>query len=258
MPLSVGMFPHLFQHWLTARSAKTLPADGDRPPDLHHDRLGALRPDRACGPRPLRRTAKAPPAPTPTRCSPNGRRPGPLSRCSPACSPPAILAAIMSSLDSQFMCLGTMFTNDIVVHACREGPVQRRPEDPDRPRLHRGDRRHHLRALACCEHRQRLRPRGVVLQRLCEPVPAGPRRASTGGGVTGRARSPRVLVTAVVWCGSVLPDIIARSGQDRRPCSSPRHDARRAHHRRLGSDAGRRLARHPETLGENIGILAER
>ena len=28
-----------------------------------------------------------------------------------------ILAAIMSSLDSQFMCLGTMFTHDIVLHA---------------------------------------------------------------------------------------------------------------------------------------------
>ena len=27
-----------------------------------------------------------------------------------------VLAAIMSSLDSQFLCLGTMFTNDIVLH----------------------------------------------------------------------------------------------------------------------------------------------
>jgi len=27
-----------------------------------------------------------------------------------------ILAAIMSSLDSQFLCLGTMFTNDVVLH----------------------------------------------------------------------------------------------------------------------------------------------
>ena len=29
-----------------------------------------------------------------------------------------ILAAIMSSLDSQFLCLGTMFTNDIVLERC--------------------------------------------------------------------------------------------------------------------------------------------
>jgi len=27
-----------------------------------------------------------------------------------------VLAAIMSSMDSQFLCLGTVFTNDIVVH----------------------------------------------------------------------------------------------------------------------------------------------
>ncbi|MFI4876121.1 MAG: sodium:solute symporter family protein, partial [Blastopirellula sp. JB062] len=27
-----------------------------------------------------------------------------------------VLAAIMSSLDSQFLCVGTIFTNDIVVH----------------------------------------------------------------------------------------------------------------------------------------------
>ena len=27
-----------------------------------------------------------------------------------------VLAAIMSSLDSQFLCLGTIFTNDIVIH----------------------------------------------------------------------------------------------------------------------------------------------
>jgi SSS family solute:Na+ symporter len=31
-----------------------------------------------------------------------------------------ILAAIMSSLDSQFLCLGTMFTNDIVLHSVRK------------------------------------------------------------------------------------------------------------------------------------------
>jgi SSS family solute:Na+ symporter len=31
-----------------------------------------------------------------------------------------VLAAIMSSLDSQFLCLGTMFTNDIVIHRAGE------------------------------------------------------------------------------------------------------------------------------------------
>jgi SSS family solute:Na+ symporter len=31
-----------------------------------------------------------------------------------------VLAAIMSSLDSQFLCLGTMFTNDIVLHGSKK------------------------------------------------------------------------------------------------------------------------------------------
>jgi len=31
-----------------------------------------------------------------------------------------VLAAIMSSLDSQFLCLGTIFTNDIVIHRAGE------------------------------------------------------------------------------------------------------------------------------------------
>ena len=31
-----------------------------------------------------------------------------------------ILAAIMSSLDSQFLCLGTMFTNDVVLHNAKK------------------------------------------------------------------------------------------------------------------------------------------
>ena len=44
-----------------------------------------------------------------------------------------ILAAIMSSLDSQFFCLGTMFTNDIVTHYFGEA----RFDDRDRVRLAR-------------------------------------------------------------------------------------------------------------------------
>jgi len=37
-----------------------------------------------------------------------------------------ILAAIMSSLDSQFLCLGTMFTNDIVIHKLGSGKLSDR------------------------------------------------------------------------------------------------------------------------------------
>lgn len=109
IPLSVGMFPHLFQHWLTARSSDSfkapvvlhpllillvwLPcvlmgvwASGalDLPPQKANAVLGILV----------------------------ARFTGPwMSGVVTA----GVLAAIMSSLDSQFMCLGTMFTNDVAL-----------------------------------------------------------------------------------------------------------------------------------------------
>ena len=115
IPLSVGMFPHLFQHWLTARSANTfkltlimhpicimivwvpcvligvwasglLPA-GMPPPTILSNMLKIL--------------------------IDNPVLTGFLTA--------GVLAAIMSSLDSQFLCLGTIFTNDIVLHGAEEG-----------------------------------------------------------------------------------------------------------------------------------------
>ncbi len=123
VPLSVGMFPHLFQHWLTARSAATFKASVvlhpvlialvwvptvllgvwatgvvDLPPDKANAVLGIV-----------------------------------VARLStPAMSglvTAGILAAIMSSLDSQFMCLGTMFTQDVVLarrDAAREAMADKR------------------------------------------------------------------------------------------------------------------------------------
>ncbi len=107
--LSVGMFPHIFQHWLTARSADTfklsvvahpllvaavwLPcvligiwAAGQLnvPPEKANAVLGIM-------------AAKFT---TPWMS-------GILTA--------GVLAAIMSSLDSQFLCLGTMFTHDVVL-----------------------------------------------------------------------------------------------------------------------------------------------
>ncbi len=111
VPLSVGMFPHLFQHWLTARSAKSfrltavahpifimivwvpciligiwaagmgMEAPGGNPNAILPKMVGSLLKD-----------------PYLTGLLTAG-----------------ILAAIMSSLDSQFVCLGTMFTHDIVL-----------------------------------------------------------------------------------------------------------------------------------------------
>ena len=116
IPLSAGTFPHLFQHWLTAKSANTfkLPVivhplfimivwvpcvlvgvwatsavvDGNSvvPADLANENrvLGIMVSEYS------------------------GEL---LSGLLTA----GILAAIMSSLDSQFLCLGTMFTEDIVM-----------------------------------------------------------------------------------------------------------------------------------------------
>jgi SSS family solute:Na+ symporter len=112
IPLSVGMFPHLFQHWLTAKSAKSFKLTVVAHPIFimivwvpciligiwAAAHIGPLGPGQ----------------------SPNsilGRMVEGLVH-SPVLSglvAAGVLAAIMSSLDSQFMCLGTMFTRDIVV-----------------------------------------------------------------------------------------------------------------------------------------------
>lgn len=110
IPLSVGMFPHLFQHWLTARSAKSFRltviahpicimivwvpcvligiwATGQLPPDTNPGAVLAIMVSKLIGNPVIVGLVTA-----------------------------GILAAIMSSLDSQFLCLGTIFTNDIVLH----------------------------------------------------------------------------------------------------------------------------------------------
>jgi SSS family solute:Na+ symporter len=111
VPLSVGMFPHLFQHWLTAKSAKTF-----RLSVVFHPifimivwvpciLIGTW----ATGMQDFR-----PPSPNATlavmvtKLVHDPVITGLLTA--------GILAAIMSSLDSQFVCLGTMFTHDIVLH----------------------------------------------------------------------------------------------------------------------------------------------
>ena len=128
IPLSVGMFPHLFQHWLTAKSAKSFrltviahplciaivwvpcvliglwatgafsPVGSDAWPAPAKGILGGL-PDSSVG-AVLSVTLKF--------LVQNPIIVGLVTA--------GILAAIMSSLDSQFLCLGTIFTNDIVLH----------------------------------------------------------------------------------------------------------------------------------------------
>ncbi|MEM7014957.1 MAG: sodium:solute symporter family protein [Verrucomicrobiota bacterium] len=111
IPLSVGMFPHLFQHWLTAKSAKSF-----RLTVIAHPLcimivwvpcvlIGAW----STGLLPW----GLPPAAVLSNMMSNLVGNPFLTGLLIA----GVLAAIMSSLDSQFLCLGTIFTNDIVLHA---------------------------------------------------------------------------------------------------------------------------------------------
>lgn len=114
IPLSIGMFPHVFQHWLTARSAASF-----KPLLVLHPlcmllvwlpcvligvwATSAVMPDGSA--------VVAPGSPVNSELAIMVQRlttpilGGILGA--------GILAAIMSSLDSQFLAIGSMFTNDI-------------------------------------------------------------------------------------------------------------------------------------------------
>jgi SSS family solute:Na+ symporter len=109
IPLSVGMFPHLFQHWLTAKSARSFRLTVVAHPVFI---MIVWVPCILIG---IWAAAHLGAGTNPNAVL--GRMVGQLVH-SPILSGlvgAGVLAAIMSSLDSQFMCLGTMFTNDIVV-----------------------------------------------------------------------------------------------------------------------------------------------
>lgn len=110
VPLSVGMFPHIFQHWLTARSAASF-----KLPVIVHP-LFIMIVWVPCvlvgvwGSSDLIDITSPPNTELAFMVSQlAGHVLGGFLTA-------GILAAIMSSLDSQFLCLGTMFTEDIVVH----------------------------------------------------------------------------------------------------------------------------------------------
>lgn len=113
IPLSAGMFPHLFQHWLSARSARAF-----RLTMIAHP-ICILIVWLPCVLIGTWATGILEPLETNKVASVLGTMLG-LLVGSPILSgllTAGILAAIMSSLDSQFLCLGTLFTNDIVLHA---------------------------------------------------------------------------------------------------------------------------------------------
>jgi SSS family solute:Na+ symporter len=110
IPLSVGMFPHLFQHWLTAKSAKAFKLTVIAHPICI---MIVWVPCVLIG---LWATGKLPEN-TPSAAV-LAKTVGILVKDPVIVGlvTAGILAAIMSSLDSQFLCLGTMFTNDVVLH----------------------------------------------------------------------------------------------------------------------------------------------
>ena len=109
IPLSVGMFPHLFQHWLTARSAKSF-----RLTVIAHP-ICIMIVWVPCVLIGLWATGKLPEGTSGGAVL--AKMVGILVKDPIVVGlvTAGILAAIMSSLDSQFLCLGTMFTNDVVL-----------------------------------------------------------------------------------------------------------------------------------------------
>ncbi|TWT58768.1 Sodium/proline symporter [Thalassoglobus neptunius] len=119
IPLSVGMFPHLFQHWLTAKSANSF-----KLPVVAHPIFIAIVwvPCVLVG---VWATSASMPGNAnvplvPSHFNPNGVLAYMVGQLTgdvlSGFLTAGILAAIMSSLDSQFLCIGTMFTEDIAIH----------------------------------------------------------------------------------------------------------------------------------------------
>ncbi len=114
VPLSVGMFPHLFQHWLTAKSA----ASFKLPVVMHPIFIMIVWvPCVLIGAWAAGDLVTVPPS---VAENPNAVLPFMVNQLKiPALAgllTAGVLAAIMSSLDSQFLCVGTMFTEDVLVH----------------------------------------------------------------------------------------------------------------------------------------------
>lgn len=110
VPFSIGMFPHIFQHWLTARDANAF-----KLPIIVHPLFVMIvwAPCVLIG-----MWASAPTAGIPETLPDKAILGFLVSHHSTeilsGLLTAGVLAAIMSSLDSQFLCLGTMFTKDVL------------------------------------------------------------------------------------------------------------------------------------------------
>ncbi len=111
IPLSVGMFPHIFMHWLTARSARTF-----RYPIMFYPLCVAV----VWIPSVLLGVLGSVDFPGLQGAAANSILVKMIEHYAPdllaGLLAAGVFAAIMSSLDSQVLSLGTMFTQDIVRH----------------------------------------------------------------------------------------------------------------------------------------------
>lgn len=132
IPLSVGMFPHVFQHWMTARSTGSFKLAVVFHPIFI---LIVWAPCVLVG---AWAAGALMPADPPLPMTPGGAvdankilpflvktQTGPILGGFLAAG---ILAAIMSSLDSQFLCIGTIFNNDVVTHYLGKGRLSDRQQ----------------------------------------------------------------------------------------------------------------------------------
>ena len=112
IPLSVGMFPHLFQHWLTAKNANAFKLTVVAHP------LFIMIVWAPCILLGIWGTTQLAALSQSVHDDPNLALPVMVQKFSSdlmgGLLTAGVLAAIMSSLDSQFLCLGTMFTEDVV------------------------------------------------------------------------------------------------------------------------------------------------
>lgn len=117
IPLSVGMFPHLFQHWLTARSANTFKLTV-----VAHPLFIAILwvPCVLIGVWATAAVMADGSPVVPVQSPPNMILPLMVGKLTTPIVAgvlgAGILAAIMSSLDSQFLSISSIFANDIVSH----------------------------------------------------------------------------------------------------------------------------------------------
>ena len=117
IPFSVGMFPHLFQHWLTAKSAKSFKLSIIAHPLLI---MVVWVPCVLLGVWATSAVYNGEPVIPPGFSNSNAVLAVMVKKLTNpyvgGLLTAGILAAIMSSLDSQFLCIGSIFTNDIVSH----------------------------------------------------------------------------------------------------------------------------------------------